>query len=547
MLRSTFLAVACACFVLESPANAQNASLASRNPRADAPRTFDVRQFGARGDSVSLDTDAINRAIDAAAAAGGGTVFFSTGVYSSFSIHLKSNVGLYLEHGATLLAANPAERPDAPGYDAAEPGPGNEFQDYGHSHWHNSLIWGENVENVSITGPGRIDGRGMSRSIGRETPRAGNKAIALKLARNVTLRDFSILRGAHFGILATGVDNMTIDNLTIDTNRDGIDVDACRNVRISNTTVNSPYDDAIVLKASHGLGALRGTENVVITNSIVSGFETGSVLDGSYKPFTEGSSNRDGPTGRIKLGTESNGPFRNITISNVVFDNSRGLALEAVDGSILEDITITNVTMRHVWTSPIFMRLGARQRGPADLPVGTFRRVTISNVIASDADPRYASTITGIPGHEIEDVRLSNIRIQYRGGLTLEHAAKQPAEMVRAGERGGGGPRSDAYAVAEQEKVYPEPSMFGIVPAYGFYARHVNGLQMDGVEVGFDQDDKRPAFVLDDVKDAEFHRVRAQKSPGVPTFVLRDVEEFRVTHSRPVDDRHVAKAKRESM
>jgi hypothetical protein len=244
----------------------------------------------------------------------------------------------------------------------------------------------------------------------------------------------------------------------------------------------------------------------------------------------------------VKLGTESNGPFRNITISNVVFDNSRGLALETVDGAQLEDITITNITMRHVWTSPLFLRLGARMRGPASLPVGSFRRVTISNVVVYDADPRYASTITGIPGHRIEDVRLSNIRIQYRGGLTLAHAATQPAEMVRAGERGGGGPRADPYAVAEQEKVYPEPSMFGIVPAYGFYVRHVAGLQMDGVEVGFDQSDTRPAFVLEDVTDAEFHRVRAQKAPGVPTFVLRNVEEFRTLHSRPVADTYVRRA-----
>ncbi len=512
---------------------------------AQAPtgHVFDVRAFGAKGDSASLDTDAINRAIAAAAVAGGGTVYFPAGTYSSFSIHLKSNVALYLDHGATLFAASPSDFANSAGYDAAEPGP-NEFQDYGHSHWHNSLIWGDDVDNVSILGPGRIDGHGMSRSISRDTPRAGNKAIALRGARHVLFRDFTIYRGGHFGILATGVDNLTIDNLTIDTNRDGIDVDACRNVRIANATVNSPFDDAIVLKSSYGLGEARATENVTITNSMVSGFAVGSVLDATYQPFTSGAPNRDGPTGRIKLGTESNGPFRNITISNIVFDNSRGLALESVDGSQLEDITITNLTMRHVWTSPIFIRLGSRMRGPAGAAIGSVRRVTISNVVAYDADPRYASSITGIPGHPVEDVRLSNIRILYRGGLTMEQVAQQPAEMARTRPRGDstGG---DVFAVAEQANAYPEPSMFGLLPAYGFYLRHATGIRLDGVQIGFTGDEKRPAFVLDDVHDVEFHGVEAQKSGGA-TFVLRDVDEFRVVHSRPIADKYVRHAMRES-
>jgi polygalacturonase len=504
---------------------------------------YDVRNYGAKGDSATLDTDAINHAIDAAASAGGGTVYFPPGIYSSFSIHLKSNIALYLDHGAILLAASPEDRPASTGYDPAEPGP-NEYQDYGHSHWHNSLIWGENVEHVSIVGPGRIDGKGMSRSISRDTPRAGNKAIALKNARHVLFRDFTIFRGAHFGILATGVDNMTIDNLTIDTNRDGIDVDACRNVRISNTTVNSPYDDAIVLKSSYGLGEARATENVTITNSIVSGYDVGSVLEATYKPFTAGGPNRDGPTGRVKLGTESNGPFRNITISNVVFDNSRGLALESVDGSQLEDITVTNLTMRHIWTSPLFLRLGARMRGPPGTPVGSFRRVTISNVVVSDADSRYASSITGIPGHRIEDVRLNHIRIQYRGGITPAQVAAQPPEMVRTRPPVDSGPPADPYLAAEQTTVYPEPSMFGLLPASAFYIRHVSGLRMDDVQVSFVQDDTRPPFILGDVWDAEFHSVEAPKVQRVPTFVLLDVDEFRAIHSRPVADRIIRHAAR---
>jgi hypothetical protein len=526
------------------PAVSQPASLPA------ASREFDVRAFGAKGDGTTIDSDAINRAIDAAVAAGGGTVRLPAGVYASHSIRLKSHVGLHLDQGAVLLAADTG---GGRGYDPAEAGPGNAFQDFGHSHWHNSLIWGENIEDVSITGPGRIDGKGLSRGLGGRAedvntrPGQANKAIALKRSRNVLLRDFTIHRGGHMSILATSVDNLTIDNLTIDTNRDGIDVDACRNVRISNTMVNTPNDDAIVLKSSYALGEARATENVAITNSIVSGFDVGTVLDGTYGRTTTAAPDRDGPTGRIKLGTESNGAFRNITISNVVFHRSRGLALETVDGATLEDVTVSNVTMREVSNAPIFLRLASRMRGPAGTPVGALRRISISNVTVYDADPRYPSMIVGVPGHQIEDVRLTNIRVYSRGGLSLETAAAQPAELVNNFFRPpGGNPPRDPYAVPERETMYPEPSLFGVLPAYGFYVRHANGIRMDGVDVGFMTPDTRPAIVLDDVRDVELHRVRAQKAPNVPTVVLRDVDELRVTHSQPLTDSYVKHAARQS-
>ena len=524
-----------------------SAQSAERNP---ARRSFDVRDFGAKGDGVTIDSDAINRAIDAAAAAGGGTVIISGGTYASHSIRLKSHVGLYLDQGAVLLAADTG---GGRGYDPAEPGPGNAYQDFGHSHWHNSLIWGENVEDVSITGPGRIDGKGLSRGLGGRAedldtrPGQANKAIALKRSRNVLLRDFTIFRGGHMAILLTGVDNVTIDNLTIDTNRDGIDVDACRHVRISNVNVNTPNDDAIVLKSSFALGEPRATENVTITNSVVSGFDVGTVLDGTYGRTTTAAPDRDGPTGRIKFGTESNGGFRNITISNVVFNRSRGLALETVDGGLLEDVTISNITMREISNAPIFLRLASRMRGPAGTPVGKLRRVSISNVTVYDADPRYPSMIVGIPNNPVEDVRLSNIRVYSRGGLSLETAAQQPASLVNNFFRPpGGNPPRDPYAVPEREAMYPEPSLFGVLPAYGFYVRHAVNVRLDGVEVGFTSADTRPAFVLDDVRGIELHGVRAQTAPNVPTFVLRDVEEFRVTHSAPLRDTYVKRAARQS-
>src|SRR6195952_116964 len=169
----------------------------------------------------------------------------------------------------------------------------------------------------------------ITRSMLRSRRGVGNKAIALKNCFNVTLRDFSILKGGHFALLATGVDNLTIDNLLVDTDRDGLDIDCCHNVRVSNCTVNSPWDDGICPKSSYALGYNRATENVTITNCTVSGnYMLGTVLNGTYKHFAP-----DAPmvyrTGRIKCGTESNGGFKNIAISNCVFDGCNSLSLES--------------------------------------------------------------------------------------------------------------------------------------------------------------------------------------------------------------------------
>jgi polygalacturonase len=506
-----------------------------------------VKKFGAKGDGKALDSPAINKAIEAAAKAGGGTVLLTAGTYRAFSIRLKSNVGLYLDHGATILAADPRDGDGK--YDPPEPNPWNQYQDFGHSHWHNSLIWGENLENVSILGPGKIWGKGLVRSgnqsrtkeqndalanvvpdpkaapFGYPNPRDavepgwGNKAISLKLCRNVIIRDVSILHGGHFAILATGVDNLTIDNVKIDTNRDGIDIDACKNVRISNCTVNSPFDDAICPKSSFALGYARVTENVTITNCQVSGYDEGTLLDGTYKREFRNANGTFSPTGRIKFGTESNGGFKNITINNCVFDYSRGLALEAVDGALLEDVTISNITMRDISNSPIFLRLGSRLRGPRETTkVGALRRVIISDVVVYNADPKYASIISGIPGYLIEDVRLSNIRVYAQGGGTKEQAALDPPE---------------------REALYPEPTMFGELPAYGFFIRHVKGLQMRDVELSYLKPDMRPPFVLNDVNGISFVNLRVQRGADAPSFVLKNVSDFCILQSWPLPDQRL--------
>jgi polygalacturonase len=480
---------------------------------------YNVRQFGAKGDSLAFDTDAINKAIEAAYEAGGGTIYFPAGQYLSFSIHLKSNITLFLDNGAVLIAADPNQGKG--GYDAPEPNEWDKYQDFGHSHWHNSLIWGENLQNIAITGHGRIDGKGLTRS-GNTRVGIANKAISLKLCRNVTLKDISILTGGHFCLLATGVDNLTIDNLKLDTNRDGFDIDCCRHVHISNCSVNSPFDDAIVLKSSYALGFARSAEDVTITNCSVSGFDIGTFLDGTYKRENAGRvPDRGVVTGRIKFGTESNGGFRNITISNCTFEFCRGIALETVDGGILEDISITNITMRDVMGAPFFLRLGARMRGPEGTPAGKLRRINISNVVAYGANPDYASLLLGIPGFDIEDVRMTNITLLVKGGALTEQAS---------------------LAVPEKENAYPDPQEFGKIPAYGFFIRHARNITLTDVELKLELKDSRPPYILEDVKGAVFINVRADHGEGIPSFVLKNVSDFRTVNCGILPDKKIEKA-----
>jgi polygalacturonase len=518
-------------------------------------REVDVRTMGAKGDGRTDDTAAIRAAVEAACADGGGTVFFPAGEYLSYTVRLKSHLTLHLGSGATLVAAEPPSDLAA-GYDAPEPNEGtNQYQDFGHSHWRNSLIAGEDLTDLTILGPGVISGRGLSRGTpgvrrdlrpderrlsakpdlalpsaalvaiaaikpgpfghpGRDTLPAGvgNKAIALKNCRNVIFRDFTIFHGGHFAILATGVDNWTCDSLKIDTNRDGIDVDCCQNVRIANCTVNAPYDDAICLKSSFALGRLRPTENVTITNCQVSGYDEGSLLDGTRTRLVQGyTENR--PTGRIKCGTESNGGFRNIAISNCVFDYSRGLALESVDGALMEDIAISNLTMRDVLNAPIYIRLGARLRG-AGAKVGTARRIRISNIVAHGVSAESGILLAGLADHPIEDVWLENIYLGYAGGGMKEQGTR---------------------TIPEDERGYPEPTYWGVMPAAGLWARHVRGLTVSGVEMRFEQTEARPVVALEDVRHGEFSRVRITGNSAANAIVKKDVEDLvlRQSFERP--------------
>ncbi len=510
------------CLLLFPLAFPQPANAADSTPAG----YYNVRNYGATGDGKTLDSPAINKAIETAAAAGGGTVYLPAGTYLSGSIRLKSNIHLLIDAGAILLGAPQSMK----AYDEEEPFQGPAWQDGGHTYFHNSLIWGEGLTNVFITGHGMISGGGLVSGDGQEARRSnfmdigrtnaatrrggastnawperlGNKAIALKLCRNVVLRDITIFHGGHFAIITTGCDGVTVDNVTMDTNRDGIDLDCCRNTTVSNCRINAPIDDALCPKSSFALGTNMITENMTIVNCQVSGFVEGTLLDGTMKPTRNGN-------GRIKFGTEANGGFRNITVANCTFRGCRGLALEEVDGGIMDNIVINNLTMMDVPTYAIYVTTGKRNRGPNVKTNSLARNILISNVIATGVSRNSGIQIFGLPEQPIERLRLENIRLVFNGGGTKEDADRVPPEL---GIR------------------YPEPS--GIMPGYGLFARHVKGLELANLNFTCDQPDFRPAMVCVDVDGLEVDNFKAQVAPGVSAANLTNNVRGIVIRNSPV-------------
>jgi len=468
---------------------------------ADNPNDYNVRSFGAVGDGKNLDSPAINTAIEAAFANGGGKIIVPAGIYLCGSIHLKSNIELHLLPGAVIKAAPASMK----AYDESESFGGfPEYQDGGHTYFHNSLIWAEGQDNISITGRGMIDGEGLTK---KDTENAGNvqggsigtgdKAIALKLCTNILIRDITIFRGGHFAIIITGCEKGTIDNVTIDTNRDGIDIDCCKYLTVTNTKVNTPNDDGIVLKSSYALKKPVPCENILINNCIVTGYKLGTFLDGTYIPEKV-----NWVCGRIKLGTESNGGYRNIAISNCTMMYSSGLAFEEVDQGRMENIAVSNITMNHVHHYPIYITTGCRNRGPKEVTSPSYGGdIMISNVIADDADSLAGIIVTGMKEEPLRNIRLHNIQIRYRGGGTSDLSKKE---------------------YREQGTNYPEPRWAGPTPAYGLYARHVDGLTVRGLYLETIRPDYRHVVILDDVKNADIQDLTAPVQKGAEKIVIKN-------------------------
>jgi len=411
---------------------------------------YDVRQHGASGDGVRLDTKAIQAAIDACARSGGGTVLFAAGTYLSGTIVLRNNVTLQLEAGAVLRGSRNLQ--DYPAHVPA-------LRSYTDNYTETSLVYAEDVENVTISGRGTIDGQGAAfqgpykvRPYLMRFVNCRNVSVS-----DVTIRDSPMWVQHYLACERVNIRGVTVHS-RVNANNDGIDIDSCRGVRISDCEIWCG-DDAIVLKATMD----RPCRDVVITNCVLSTL-----------------------CNALKLGTESNGGFENIAISNCTVYDTRlaGLAIEMVDGGVLDRVSVANLVMKGVG-APIFIRLGDRARpfvegGPRP-PVGRLRNISISGVQADGAGPTGCA-VAGLAEHEIENVMLENIRLNFAGGGTATDAAREIAE------------RTDAY---------PEYSMFGKLPAYGFYCRHVKNLGLRNIQTGFAQPEARPALVTDDVETLE--------------------------------------------
>lgn len=439
---------------------------------AVAEQVYDVRDYGAEAGGKTLCTGAIQEAIDRCAD-GGGTVYLPPGTWLSGTIRLRSRVTLRLAGGSILLGSPRVE--DYPPHLPA-------VRSYTDRYVRQSLIAGEDLQHVAIRGPGILDGHG-ARFRWKEYR---NRPYLIRLVgcRDVLVEDVTLRNSAMWMQHYLACDRVRLRNVTVDNhvsyNNDGLDIDACRDVSVSGCMIDSD-DDALCLKSTLD----RACENVTVTNCVLSSH-----------------------CNAIKMGTESHGGFQNVTISNcaicaprrskAMYGSQRGLAgiaLEIVDGGHLDRIAISNVTIQGV-TTPIFMRLGNRGRifkeGMDQPGVGTFRNVLLSNVAASGA-AGIGCSITGLPGHPIEGVSLRDVRLSFEGGGTVRQAARQ---------------------VAELPEEYPECTMFGKLPACGFYCRHVKGLQFHNVRLQFVKPELRPGLVCDDVRDLLVDGLGVQSSPG---------------------------------
>ncbi|MHC1559190.1 glycoside hydrolase family 28 protein [Actinomycetospora sp. C-140] len=458
---------------------------------------FSVHLFGARGDGTTRDTAAIQAAIDAASASGGGIVAFPGGTYLSGTIFLRSRVTLHLGPGAVLLGS-----PDVADY-PARAFPARDLDVGGYEVW--ALVHAEDAEQIAIEGDGVVDGNG--RHFPRSTvtdpdvaTRPRPRLIFFKNCRSVRLRDVTLRESGLWTVHLAMCDTVRISGLrvtsTFHLNQDGIVLDSCVDATVSDCSVDTE-DDAVVLKSSFP----RACSHVTITNCVLRSRCAG-----------------------LKFGTQSLGGFRGVAISNLVLHDCRlgGLKFQTVDGGDLEDVTVRDVVMHDV-AAPLSFRRGARgfDFGFPDVqrprPVGALRHVLVSQVramLAADAgrDGRTMS-IAGLPGHPVEDVTLENVDITVPGGGTLAEA--------RRGE------------VPEREGAYPEHTMFGVLPAHGLWVRHAARLTLRDVRVGVVAPDARAGLVCDDVDDLDVVGLRAATSGPEPVVRLRGTRDARVQGCRP--------------
>jgi hypothetical protein len=448
-------------------------------------RRISIAEHGATGDGATNDTAAINRAIEACSAAGGGTVVVPAGTFMAASIHLRSHVRLYLSAGATIKGL-------AEGYDDPEPNAYDKYQDFGHSHFHNALLWGEYLTDVAIEGEGTIDGGGITSGNPRE--HGGDKQIALRSCQRVLFRGINQVKGGHFFYLLTDVQHLTMENLKMTGGRDAIDLVGVSHANLHDLTILKCGDDTIALKADYSLGKRLRSEDVSVWSSTV-----------------------DSGCNGLQFGSETAADFRDVRFADirVLRAGKAGIGLQTNDGGTIENVTFDRITIENAVT-PIFINTTRRLRTPEKVEPGRIRHVRIRDVTATAAPSRgydvFASTISGLPGFPHEDIVLENVTITYPGGGRYDDGKVTP-------------PYPDNY----------NPRAVGPRPAYGFFIRHAAGLRFLNVKVGFAADDLRPAWVAQDVDGLELERVDARRAPegAWPSLRLENVRRLRIRGSAP--------------
>lgn len=459
-------------------------------------QTFNVLDYGAKKDTNVLSTKAFNKAIDACNKSGGGKVIVPSGIYKSGTIYLKSNVNLHFEQGATLYGS--VDSKDFPA--APKASYNSDLDRYG---WF-SLIFAENASNISITGYGTINGNGSRHHPDPKTfpkgARDGRPRNLLFIScKNVTVEGISLTHAGFWNQHYYDCEDVLVNNIRVfnhgHRNNDGIDIDGCRRFVLSNSIIDSD-DDGIVIKST----GPAMSKDITVTNCIVSSF-----------------------CNAIKCGTESTGGFQNITISNCVVKPSRSttkpafstarhgitaISLEMVDGGVMDGVSVNNIVIQGT-DCPIYVRLGTRNRKHSPTAPepsnGKMRNIQLSNIMAYNAG-NYSSSITGVPDARIENIYLSNIRIFNKGG-------------VKTGEY-----ISSAEKVKEAEKSYPQPNVWGNLPSYGLFIRHVEDIDIFNCTLKSEQPDPRIAIIAVDVDNLLLERFQTDKTDPEKIVLMKDVK-----------------------
>lgn len=483
---SRCLVLAAATFVTAAAARATSADV-FQPPHFPTPTfraaRYNVRDFGATGDGATNDTAAIDRAIDACAAAGGGDVVFPAGTYAAASIHLRSNIRFLLAPDAVITGA-------ARGYAPPEPNPYRRYQDFGHSHFHNALMWGHHLDNFAIVG-GHVNGGHIIQGDPRGRP-IGDKVIAVRVGRNLLFQGVTHDTGGHFVYLLDDCENVTLDHVVIRKSRDAVDFMGCRNVQVHDCRFTGCSDDTIGVKSDWALGRKLTSANFYVWDCY---FESGC--------------------NGLQFGSETAGDFHNCNFWHIAIGRAMkaGIGITCNDGGVIDGVNYRDITIKGA-AVPIYMLITNRLRsGDPAKKTGTIRNVRITNVTVTDCAPGRqgpvdTAVISGRPESAISHVLLQNVTIVYPGNGT-------PAELG---------------VVPPYPKDY-SPRSLGPRPAAGLYVRDVRDLTLRNVALRFDHPDPRPALVASNVDGLTLDHFQAEPSTAGAVLRLDDVRHLAVTSS----------------